>query len=257
MRLPLDATRARIVVDPAPPAVARQVVFAFHGLTETPARMQDYSGLDALASNAACRIVYPLGSRVPPKLPLVRGWDFWQAASNDLAYVCNLKNQYAPQQKTVMLGFSAGACFANTLGCAQPAMVAAVVSYAGYLGRGWQVPAATDASFPVLVLRNADDRLVRLPETLALCEAYRQAGYAVEYHELPSVDGAAGYELESLLTALPRPAQEDPLDWAMRLARHARLGLADFLRKIGHWWQPAATDIVRDFLEARLHSLSG
>jgi len=173
-----DAERAYRIASPlALPEIA-PVVFAFHGIGDSPDSMATYSQLDRLASDHGCLLVYPTGLNAmwaaidvdPETLDNNRDVRFFDAMLEHIAA------QYAIDRKRIYLtGMSNGASFAQLLANVRSADVAAVVACSGPRPR-----ALNDAQhrFPILLIVGDDD--LASGSMQSDLDYYRTAGHDAE-----------------------------------------------------------------------------
>ena len=151
------------------------VVFAFHGIGDSPDSMASYSQLDSLASDHGFLLVYPAGLNAmwaaidvdPDALEDNRDVRFFDAVVEQLA------TQFSIDRSRIYLtGMSNGASFVQLLANARPSVVAAVVACSGPRPR-----ALHDAlrPFPILLIVGADD--LALGSMQSDLDYYKNAGH--------------------------------------------------------------------------------
>ncbi|WP_345686378.1 alpha/beta hydrolase family esterase [Novipirellula caenicola] len=154
------------------------VIFAFHGIGDSPDSMATYSQLDRLASDHGCLLVYPAGLNAmwtaidvdPDTLDDNRDVRFFDTILENVAA------QHAIDRKRIYLtGMSNGASFAQLLANARSADVAAVVACSGPRPR-----ALNDAkhTFPILLIVGSDD--FASGSMQSNLDYYRTAGHDAE-----------------------------------------------------------------------------
>ena len=146
----------RIAMPHELPATA-PVVFAFHGIGDSPDSMATYSQLDRLASEHGFLLVYPTGLNAmwaaidvdPETLDDNRDVRFFDGI------LAHIAARHAIDRKRIyLMGMSNGASFVQLLANARPADVAAVVACSGPRPR-----TLNDARrpFPILLIVGAAD----------------------------------------------------------------------------------------------------
>lgn len=174
------------VLHGAPLTDAELVVYAVHGRTQSPAFMQeladciDLSGVGYLMPAAKDCTWYPNGFMEPldknqPDLDYAL-----EAVATHLGW---LAARGFGAEKTVLLGFSQGACLLSEFLLRNQNRYAGVVLHTGgYIGpeeHGWPEEGGLDG-VPVLLASAAEDVWVPLPRIAATAVALSKAGAAVE-----------------------------------------------------------------------------
>lgn len=141
--------------DPAAGSVP--LVFAYHGLTGTPASLRSYLRVEREASGAAI-FVYPAGIReASRRRPLgSTRWDV-RADGRDVAFfdalLARLSGTHCVDARRVfVVGHSAGAVMTNAIGCARGASIRAIAPIAGM----WAGRRCADAPAVLVVHGRAD-----------------------------------------------------------------------------------------------------
>ncbi|SMP80536.1 Esterase PHB depolymerase [Neorhodopirellula lusitana] len=159
------------------------IVFAFHGIGDSPASMAAYCLLDRLAVDNGFVLVYPAAQNSmwstvnidPTNLDDNPDVQFFDALYSRLAL-----EQDIALDRVYLAGMSNGASFVHVLATARPNQIAALVAHSGLrpreLGR-------CDDSIPMMLLAGADDSVAPMMESNA--ELYRTAGCTVEFVRVP------------------------------------------------------------------------
>jgi len=140
-----------------PRAGSVPLVFAYHGLTGTPASLRSYLRVEREAAGAAI-FVYPAGIREASRRhPLgSTRWDV-RADGRDVAFfdalLARLSGTHcADARRVFVVGHSAGAVMTNAIGCARGASIRAIAPIAGM----WAGRRCADAPAVLVVHGRAD-----------------------------------------------------------------------------------------------------
>jgi len=147
------------------PAVDRPVpvVLAFHGFRASARGLRWGAGWARVARRDGFIAVHPEGHDGVALLGTTgRGWDMRAGETQDVDFVRALldrleKERCVDRRRVFATGMSNGGFFANLLGCALAARIAAIAPVAGALDLGACVPARP---VPVLLLYGRADRVV-------------------------------------------------------------------------------------------------
>lgn len=184
------------------------LVFAFHGLLDNKDLMPRYSRLDDLAEKQGFILVYPNSRGL--HWPLVLDW-----AKQDLAFFdairTNVISQYNIDLRRVYLvGMSNGAYFVNLLASQRSDKIAAIALHSGGLGLVNPAKLKVRHKYPVMIIHGSDDSIVPVGEGRRTRDAYKRAGYEVEYVEVPDLNhfwaADANGRIWKFFTDHPRPA---------------------------------------------------
>lgn len=150
------ARRYRLVVPDVIPTPA-PIVFAFHGVGETPEAMAEYCGWDALAAREGFLLVYPAAERGIWRTVEVDDEQLDEHA--DLRFfdvlLDHLSTRYPIDHRRVyLLGMSNGATFAQLVAGERRQQVAAIVAHSG--PQQASVVPRSDAP-PLMLLVGAED----------------------------------------------------------------------------------------------------
>jgi poly(3-hydroxybutyrate) depolymerase len=176
--------RFRFVIPHSLPANKVPIVFAFHGIGDSPERMAEYSAFDRLAADNGFILVYPAARRAMWATVNV---DADNLDDNpDIRFFDCLLEYLAGRfridpSRVSLVGMSNGATFAQLLAFARP-NVTAVVAHSGPMPRDLQ-PAAN--RFPVLLLVGTNDSAADAMRSDAA--EYRQNGHLVEFVAIPGL----------------------------------------------------------------------
>lgn len=136
------------------------LVFAYHGLTGTPASLRSYLRVEREAAGAAI-FVYPAGVREASRRHPggATRWDV-RADGRDVAFfdalLAHLAGAYCVDTARVfVVGHSAGAVMTNAIGCARGASIRAIAPIAGM----WAGRRCEDAPAVLVVHGRADDQV--------------------------------------------------------------------------------------------------
>ncbi|GAA5511215.1 hypothetical protein Rcae01_06731 [Novipirellula caenicola] len=159
------------------------IVFAFHGIGDSPASMAAYCQLDRIAADNSFILVYPeaqnsMWSAVnidPTNLDANPDVRFF-----DALYSRVVSDQNVAPNRVYLVGMSNGASFAHVLATARPNLIAALVAHSGLRPRDL---GPCDDSLPMMLFAGAEDSVAPMIESDA--ELYRDAGCAVEFIRVP------------------------------------------------------------------------
>lgn len=164
-----------------------RLIFAFHGRTNSNARVRDYYNLERQAKGRTL-FIYPSG------LPQGDGRSWWDLGDlsdslRDYALFDQMLKTFSALycidlDQVYVVGHSLGASFANSLACARGDKIRAV----GTVGGGISV-SECHGSVAAIVLHNPHDRLVDISHGIKVRDTYlsqndldAQEGVAVEPH---------------------------------------------------------------------------
>ncbi|MFN3158685.1 MAG: alpha/beta hydrolase family esterase [Rubinisphaera brasiliensis] len=165
--------------DPAP------IVFAFHGIGDSPEAMANYSRLDRLASRNGFILVYPAARKSMwatidsthenvDDNPDVRFFD-------ELLH--HLSDRYdIDRNRIYAVGMSNGASFAQLLASARPGDLAAVVAHSGAKPRELE---SADIRCPIMIVVGSEDSASSALQANA--ENYRSSRHVVEFISVPGL----------------------------------------------------------------------
>lgn len=180
-----QATRDYRIVIPHALSEPAPVLFAFHGIGDSPDAMANYSRLDRLASRNGFILVYPAARKSMWATidstyengndnPDVRFFDELLRHLSD-CYGIDRNHIYA-------VGMSNGASFAQLLASARPGDLAAVVAHSGAKPRDLKSP---DIRYPIMIVVGSEDSASSAMQTNA--ENYRSSGHVVEFISVPGL----------------------------------------------------------------------
>ncbi len=136
------------------------LVFAYHGLTGTPASLRSYLRVEREAAGAAI-FVYPAGIREASRRHPsgATRWDV-RADGRDVAFFDALLARLSgtlcvDARRVFVVGHSAGAVMTNAIGCARGAAIRAIAPIAGM----WSGRRCADAPAVLVVHGRADDQV--------------------------------------------------------------------------------------------------
>ena len=188
MTLPNPHLAQEPTLQGAPPEAAGLTVYAVHGRGQSPAFMAELADRIGLPNisyvfpAASGSSWYPAGFMEPFDQNQPNLDHALEAVGRHLE---RLAGQGIAKEKTVLLGFSQGACLLSEfLLRNQHPYAAAVLHTGGYLGpveHGWPENGGLDG-VPVLMASSAKDTWVPLPRIEATATALVKAGAAVELH---------------------------------------------------------------------------
>ena len=149
------------------PYISHDLIFAFHGRTNSNANVRGYYNLERHAYNPTIFIY-------PSSLKAGDGTNSWGDGESVFDYelfdflLFVLSVEYCVDMERVFLvGHSLGASFANSLACARGDKIRAVAS----LGGGGSVNNCT-GNFAAMVIHNPKDRLVSVKNGIKVKEAF-------------------------------------------------------------------------------------
>ena len=162
------------------------LVFAFHGLLDSKDLMPRYSQLDSLAEKQGFILVYPNSRGL--HWPMVLEW-----AKQDLAFFDAIRAKIISQynidlRRVYLVGMSNGAYFVNLLASQRSDKIAAIALHSGGLGLVNPAKTKVGHKYPVMILHGTDDSIVPVGEGRRTRDAYKRAGYEVEYVEVPELN---------------------------------------------------------------------
>jgi polyhydroxybutyrate depolymerase len=180
-----NITRSYRVVVPQVLRVPAPVVFAFHGVGDTPEGMAESTRLDRLAADAGYLLVYPVGRNA--------SWDAVEVdpealeENADVQFFDALLERIAAQhaidlQRIYLLGMSNGAAFAQLLAHARSHDIAAVVAHSGLCPQGLNPP---EHQFPILLIVGSADHAAEAIQ--ADFERYQAAGHDTQLIVVPGL----------------------------------------------------------------------
>jgi len=176
--------RFRLVIPQSLPADKVPIVFAFHGIGDSPEGMAEYSALDRLAADSGFILVYPQARRTMWTTVNV---DAQNLDDNpDIRFYDRLLEHLAGRflidpNRVYLVGMSNGACFAQLVAFARPD-VAAVVAHSGPKPRDLQAAASR---FPILLLVGTNDSAADAMRSDAA--EYRHNEHSVEFVAIPGL----------------------------------------------------------------------
>lgn len=174
----------RIVTPHALPEPA-PIIFAFHGIGDSPEAMANYSQLDRLASRNGFILVYPAARKSMwatidathenvDDNPDVRFFD---------ELLRHLSDRYdIDRNRIYAVGMSNGASFAQLLASARPGYLAAVVAHSGAKPRELE---SADIRCPIMIVVGSEDSASSALQANA--ENYRSSGHVVEFISVPGL----------------------------------------------------------------------
>lgn len=154
LHLPPDATRLR----PTP------IILAFHGAGQSSRQLADVTGLGALADAHGFAVLLPDGYERTWAVPLDDS-PAEQAGIDDVAFVRRLLEAVSSQydldaSHVIAAGLSAGAAFAQFLGCSAADRLIGVVASAGPLPRGTAASCKPARKISVILMHGTEDPIV-------------------------------------------------------------------------------------------------
>lgn len=158
------------------------LVFAFHGLNDSKDFMPIYSKLDEAAKKYGFILVYPNG--VDKRWPIIP-----QRAGNDIAffdalYEKLLKDYFIDTNRVYLTGMSNGAYFINVLAQERSEKIAAIAPHSGSLGLLTRRGLNAKNKYGVIIVHGDADKILSVSEGRRMRDAYKAAGYDVEYIEV-------------------------------------------------------------------------
>jgi polyhydroxybutyrate depolymerase len=152
-----NTTRSFRMVVPHKLKSPAPVVFAFHGVGDTPEGMAESTRLDRLAADEGFLLVYPVGSNA--------SWDAVEVEPDaleenaDVQFFDTLLEQIVAKhtidrRRIYLLGMSNGAAFVQLLAHARSPEIAAIVAHSGPCPPGLNSP---ERKFPILLIVGSED----------------------------------------------------------------------------------------------------
>lgn len=178
-----EVTRNFRIVVPHETIQPTPVVFAFHGIGDSPDSMAAYSRLDRLAARSGFILVYPAAQN---SMWATTNIDLSNLDSNpDVRFFDKLLNHLTSvyeidRGRIYLIGMSNGSTFAQLLATARSNEIAAVVAHSG--SRLNDLP-ERPSKLPIMLVVGANDLECTTMETDA--EEYRRRGHAVEFVTVP------------------------------------------------------------------------
>lgn len=188
---------------PAPSGNARSTVVLLHGWG---ANDRDLLSIAQELNLPDCQFIFPNATFAHPGMPGARMWyelgpqlefdrDPDGIAASRTA-IAALLDQVAieteiPLSRTVLAGFSQGGAMTLDVGTCLP--VAGLVSMSGYLHAA--LDPATATTKPALVMHGSADPVVPFAAAGRVCEALKQVGIGVEFHEFAIGHGICPEEI--------------------------------------------------------------
>jgi len=175
----------RLVIPHRLPQKRIPIVFAFHGIGDSPEEMAVYSALDHLAADNGFLLVYP---RARKHLWATMDIDWKDLEHNpDVRFFDRLLEHLGERfrldpNRVYLVGMSNGAAFAQLAACVRP-NVAAVVAHSGR--KPIELKSAV-RPFPVMLLVGENDFAAKAIRSSA--EQYRNAGHAVTLIVIPGLE---------------------------------------------------------------------
>ena len=179
------ATRVYRIVIPHTLPDSASIVFAFHGINDSPESMAGYSYLDQLASRKGFILVYPAARNGM--------WETVDIAPDTLdtnpdvcffdQLLAHLADHYdIDRDRVYVVGMSNGGTFVQLLAHARPKTIAAVVTHSGPKPAGL---GPADRCFPIMLLSGTDDGASSAMQSDA--EQYREDGHEVKFVSVPGL----------------------------------------------------------------------
>lgn len=177
-----NTNRSYRVVVPRSMKDPAAVMFAFHGVGDSPEGMAEYTGLDHLAAQEGFLLVYPAGVNA--------SWDAVEVEpaaledNADVHFFDTMLKQIAAKhpidpRRIYLLGMSNGAAFVQLLALVRSTEIAAVVAHSGICPKGLNPP---DRKFPILLIVGSEDfAAAAIREEF---KRYQSAGHEVELIEV-------------------------------------------------------------------------
>ena len=155
------------------------IVFAFHGIGDSPDSMAAYCRLDRLAADNGFLLVYPAAQNSMWSTVNVDPSNF--DANPDVQLFDALYSRLVLEHdidfdRVYLTGMSNGASFIHVLATARTERIAALIAHSGLRPREL---GHCDDSIPMLLLAGADDSVAAMMESNA--ELYRTAGCEVQF----------------------------------------------------------------------------
>lgn len=179
-----DDERSFRLVVPKAHSDSVSVVFAFHGMGDSPDSMAAHSRLDYLAAENGFILVYPAGRKSmwlahvgdSGTLDANRDVQFFDAVLEDISSRYDIDGD-----RVYVMGMSNGASFVQLLATARSDVVAAAVAHSG--SRPQELP-DSERAFPILLIVGSDDPVATSMQSDF--DDYRSVGHDVD---LVTVDG--------------------------------------------------------------------
>jgi len=180
-----SSTRSYRVVVPQAMKSPTPVVFAFHGVGDTPESMAVYSRLDRVAAEAGFLLVYPVGRNAswdavevePEKLEENPDVQFFDALLEQIA-----AKHAIDRHRIYLIGMSNGAAFAQLFAHVRSQEIAAVVAHSGVCPQGLNPP---EQKFPILLIVGSNDHVAEAIG--AECERYQSEGHDAQMIVVPAL----------------------------------------------------------------------
>ena len=174
----------RLVVPHSLPAEPVPILFAFHGIGDSPEGMAAYSALDRLAADSRFILVYPAARRAMWTTVNVDAENLDE--NPDIRFFDRLLEDLAGRfpidpNRIHLVGMSNGASLAQLLAFARP-NVAAVVAHSGPKPHGLRESARP---FPIMLLAGDEDLAAEAMTSDA--EEYRASKHPVELIPIPGL----------------------------------------------------------------------
>jgi poly(3-hydroxybutyrate) depolymerase len=161
------------------------VVFAFHGVGDTPEGMAESTRMDRLAAQEGFLLVYPVGRNA--------SWDAVEIAADaaeenaDVQFFDALLEKMAAKHtldrsRIYLIGMSNGAAFAQLLAHARSQEIAAVVAHSGLCPQGLNSP---ERKFPILLIVGSEDPAAEAIQ--AEFERYQEEGHDAQLIVVPAL----------------------------------------------------------------------
>jgi phospholipase/carboxylesterase len=191
---------------PAPSGNARSTVVLLHGWG---ANDRDLLSIAQELNLPDCQFIFPNATFAHSGMPGARMWyelgpqlefdrDPEGIAASRTAIVALLERvaieTKIPLSRTVLAGFSQGGAMTLDVGTCLP--VAGLVSMSGYLHAA--LDPATATTKPALVMHGSADPVVTFAAAGRVCEALKQVGIGVEFHEFAIGHGICPEEIAVL-----------------------------------------------------------
>jgi polyhydroxybutyrate depolymerase len=182
------ATRSYRLVVPRRLPKPTPVVFAFHGVGDSPENMARYTKLDRLAAREGCLLVYPAARK--GMWATMEVDDSPLDSNPDIQFfdelLVHLSKQFGIDSSRIyVVGMSNGASFVQLLTAARPDKIAAAAAHSGPDPREDRSPA--DGPPLMLVVGEDDFALFAMQRD---AERYRAGGRTVEFISIPALGHA-------------------------------------------------------------------
>lgn len=181
-------TRSYRVVVPHALRRPAPVVFAFHGVGDTPEGMAEATRLDRLAAEADFLLIYPVGRNAswdavdlkPDALEENADVQFFDALLEQIS-----SEHQIDRRRIYLLGMSNGAAFVQLLACARSTEIAAVVAHSGLCPPGLNPP---ERAFPILLIVGSEDHAAEAIQ--AEYKRYQAEGHDAQLIVVPGLGHA-------------------------------------------------------------------